>query len=417
MLTRMPNARAVIDPRLALAGLAVLAGCDGVVVPPLDGASIDAGPEGHDATSSTFDTGALDAGVVIDAAASPDAAVALPGVAPRPGLDGEIEATEGAVSLHVTPDAPGLVRIEAAPDEHITFFLTFAEGLRTIELEVLRWDGREAASLGVTDAGPGLRTLAAFDGSGTRTFWARVTTELPSLEATLTITRVPFEDAPMCLEDCARLLQLPLPNDPSVDGYTTRSSTVFRYQYGRRDLVMYVRHAAQRVAALGMAPLIPEDFSQWNGETPGNDVGAPRHASHQRGKDVDISLHGLDGRNEWRTYCEPERTADGRECVPGTITNYDGTANAAWFGDLFASGRVTMCFLDRELIPATVTGAEEASLVGELEDTLVPLFDDGVHLQHWPNHDNHVHVRVSESESIGALSWTGEVRSEPFEAP
>lgn len=370
-----------------------------------------------DAITILDDAPGLDAFPIDDAwRESPDAAVVASGVAPRPGLPDEIEGG-GEVDLHVTPSAPALVRIEAMPDEHVTFFLTFTEGLRTIELEVLRWDGDEAVSLGLTDAGPGLRTLAVFDDAGPRTFWARVTTELPSLDATLTITRVPFEDGPMCFEDCAHLLQMPLPNDAAIDGYTTRPSTVFRYQYGRRDLVMYVRHAGQRVAELGMAPFIPEDFSQWDGQTPGTDVGATRHASHQRGKDVDISLHGLDGRNEWRTYCEPESTGSGRECVPGSITNYDGTANATWFGDVFASGRVTMCFLDRELIPATVTGAEEASLVGELDEDVVPLFDDGVHLQHWPNHDNHIHIRVSESDAIGALSFTGDAEPIPFEAP
>ncbi|MFO0709537.1 MAG: hypothetical protein U0353_06840 [Sandaracinus sp.] len=392
-----------------------LAGCDGVVMGgPLDAGLVDG--RALDAPSDPMrDASSLDASH--DALVPADAASLVTGIAPHPGIEGEIDASDGELPVHVTPTSPALVRIEAAPNEHVTFFLTFTEGLRTIELEVLRWDGERAVSLGVTDAGPGLRTLAAFDPSGPRTFWARVTTELPSLDATLTITRVPFDDGPMCLEDCAHLLQMPLPNDPALDGYTTRSSTVFRYQYGRRDLLMYVRHAAQRVAGLGMAPLIPEDFSQWDGMTPGTDVGAPRHASHQRGKDVDISLHGLDGMNEWRSYCTPEATADGRECVPGTIMNFDGTANAIWFGDIFASGRVTMCFLDRELIPAAVTGAEEASLVGELDDTLVPLFDDGVHLQHWPNHDNHLHVRVSESDSIGALSWTGARTEEPFEAP
>ena len=404
---------------IALSTSLALVGCDG----PTDHGQADAGAAPDAVISDALGLDARSPLVDAPIAASTDAFVAsdapMPAsaVAPRPGLPGELDG-EDEIDLRVTPSEPALVRIEAAPDEHVTFFLTFDEGLRTIELEVLRWDGEEAVSLGLTDAGPGLRTLAVFDDSGPRTFWARVTTELPSLDATLTITRVPFEDGPMCFEDCARLLQMPLPNDPAVDGYTTRSSTVFRYQYGRRDLVMYVRHAGQRVAALGMAPFIPEDFSQWDGRTPGADVGATRHASHQRGKDVDISLHGLDGRNEWRTYCEPERTSDGRECVPGSITNYDGTANAIWFGDLFASGRVTMCFLDRELIPATVTGAEEASLVGELDEALVPTFDDGVHLQHWPNHDNHIHVRVSESDAIGALSFTGEdAEPVPFEAP
>ena len=405
---------------LALAVLLAVAGCDGVVMGMPADADVSRDAPGLDTSSPDALTLGLDAPPpIVDAPMpAPDASPSDPGIAPRPGLPGERPATEGEVAIAASPSSPALVRIEAAPDEHITFFLTFDETIRDVELEVLRWDGAEAMALGLTDAGPGLRTLAAFDGSGTRTFWARVTTGLSAFEGTLTITRTPFDDGPMCLDDCERLLQLPLPNDPSVDGYATRSSTVFRYQYGRRDLVMFVRHAARRVADLGMAPILPEDFSQCNGETPGNDVGSPRHASHQRGKDVDISLHGLDGRNEWRSYCEAVRGADGRECTPGSITNYDGTANAIWFGDIFASGRVTMCFLDQELIPATVVGAEEASVLGELEEPLVPLFDDGVHLQHWPNHDNHIHVRVSESPSIGALSWDGEPASvEPFEAP
>ncbi len=400
---------------LALTSLLALAGCDGVVMGPLDAGTPPLDAVGADAQARDAQSAPLDAWTSTEL---PDAARPDPGIAPRDALPGELPATEGDVAVSATSSMPALVRIEANPDEHITFFLTFDESLRDVDLEVLRWDGTAAVSLGVTDAGPGLRTLAAFDGSGTRTYWARVTTGLASLGATLTITRTPFEDGPMCLEDCARLLQLPLPNDAARDGYTTRSSTVFRYQYGRRDLLMYVRHAAARVAELGMAPIIPEDFSQWDGQTPGIDVGSPRHASHQRGKDVDISLHGLDGRNEWRSYCDAVRGADGRECTPGSITNYDGAANATWFGDIFASGRVTMCFLDEELIPATVVGAEEASLLGELDEAVVPLFDDGVHLQHWPNHDNHIHVRVSESASIGALSWAGEGSvEEPFEAP
>jgi hypothetical protein len=401
---------------LVLAPALALLGCEGVTMGPLDAGAPpdDTWSTGTDGAPTPVDVGTL----ALDAWAAPDAARPDPGVAPRPGLPGETPADEGAVAVTATSSTPALVRIETAPDEHVTFFLTFDADLRDIELEVLRWDGTEAVRLGVTDAGPGLRTLAAFDGSGTRTFWARVTTGLPTLAATLTITRTPFEDGPMCLDDCARLLQLPLPNDPAVDGYATRASTVFRYQYGRRDLLMFVRHAAQRVAELGMAPLVPEDFSQWNGETPGDDVGSPRHASHQRGKDVDISLHGLDGRNEWRSYCEAVRGSSGRECIPGSITNYDGAANASWFGDLFASGRVTMCFLDQELIPATVVGAEESSLLGVIDEATVPMFDDGVHLQHWPNHDNHIHVRVSESEALGALAWTGEpADEEPFEAP
>ena len=58
---------------------------------------------------------------------------------------------------------------------------------------------------------------------------------------------------------------------------------------------MFVRHAARVMADAGYAPFYPEDFSQWDGDIPGRDVGRTRHVSHQRGKDVDISLYGEDG--------------------------------------------------------------------------------------------------------------------------
>jgi hypothetical protein len=378
-------------------------GCaPGEAVPAIDG--------GRDLGDAASDGSAVRDGGVTGA----DAAHADPGVAPMDAIPGEDIATGDTVLVDAPVDEPVVVRVDVQPSEHITFFLTFDREDASVELEVLRWDGASPVSLGVTDAGPGLRTLAAFDPTGPRTFWARITAHDAELASTLTITRVPFEDAPVCESDCAHLLQLPLANDPLRDGYASRPSTVFRYQYGRRDLVMFVRHAAQHMVALGMAPIIPEDFSQWDGETPGTDVGAPRHASHQRGKDVDLSLYGDDGLSEWRSYCTTQPTDGGRECIPGTIDGLDGYANALFVGDFFATGRVTMCFLDQELIPALIDGAETAASVGELDASLVPLYSDGTHLQHWPNHDNHVHVRVSEE----AASMFGFALREPvFEAP
>lgn len=218
---------------------------------------------------------------------------------------------------------------------------------------------------------------------------------------------MPFEDAPLCTSDCEHLLQLPLPNDPATDGYRTTGSTIFRYQYGRRDLLMFLRHAGQRMVALGHEPFVPEDLSQWDGLTPGTDVGAPRHASHQRGKDVDLSLYGTDGRSAWRSYCTTVSTVDGRVCQPGTATGYDGYANAVFFGDFYATGRVTMCFLDQELIAPTIPGAEAGVAASEIQASVLPSYSDGVHLMHWPNHDNHVHVRVSEDPTPASLSWPG----------
>jgi hypothetical protein len=187
---------------------------------------------------------------------------------------------------------------------------------------------------------------------------------------------------------------------------------VFRYQFGRRDLVMLTRHLGRTLAARSYAPFVPEDFSQWNGETPGADVGALRHASHQRGKDVDLSLYGLDGQAPWRSYCNAVTSSEGRECVAGSIRNFDGFVNALLLGGYFASGRATMMFLDRELIPATRTGAATAITRGLLPSGVSTSFTNGVALQHWPNHDNHVHIRMSEA-AYGSSALT----YEPFEEP
>jgi hypothetical protein len=325
------------------------------------------------------------------------------------------EETTGGV-LSVPSEGERIVRVDVLPSEHVTFFATFAQGDASVVMDVLRWDGTSAVSLGTTDAGEGLCTLAVFDPTGPRTFWARVRSmEGDAIDVTLTITRVPFEDGASCSGDCDRLLQLPLTIDALTDGYTHTSSTVFRYQYGRRDMVMFVRHAGHTMGAMGLAPFVPEDLSQWGGLTPGTDVGAPRHALHQRGKDGDFSLYGLDGQSIWRSFCTTRETADGRECVPGTETGLDGLATAQLLADFYGTGRVTMCFLDRELHATVIAGAHEGVMRGLVDPALEPLYADGVHLQHWPNHDNHVHIRLS--EAVGSALTFGARPPEPFEAP
>jgi hypothetical protein len=179
--------------------------------------------------------------------------------------------------------------------------------------------------------------------------------------------------------------------------------------------VMFIRHAGRTMLSHGFSSFVPEDLSQWDGETPGTDVGALRHASHQRGKDVDLSLYGSDGESTWRSYCDTTSTSGGRECLAGTEHDFDGVANAVFFGDFLATGRVTMSFLDAELHPGLFAGAETASAMGMLDPSLVELFSDGVHVQHWPNHDNHIHVRVSEAD--GASTFFFALEPAAFEPP
>lgn len=385
---------------LPLAASVLLLACSGegeVLTAPVtdDAALADTG------SSEASSPAPEDAG---DAEAAVDAGPTRP-----PAVEGERAASDGAQSVSIAEKGEAVFRVETRPGEHVHFLLTFDPPSQPVVMKVERWTGSERAALGLTDAGGGLRTLAVFDATGAGTFWVRVTSA-KAFGGTLTVTRTPFEDGPKCTSDCAHLLQLPLPNDPAIDGYAHDSGTVFRYQFGRRDMLMLLRHAGRRMIALGKPPFYPYDLSQWNGETPGVDVGAPRHASHQRGKDVDVSLYGSDGKAHWRSFCTATTTADGRECLNGTAKGLDARSTARELAGFYEGDIVTMMFLDRELIELVKPAAAPLASDGVIESRLVPLYGDGTHLQHWPNHDNHVHVRISEA----AKSVVG---VEPVEPP
>jgi hypothetical protein len=347
----------------------------------------------------------------------PDAGPPAPtGVAPPGVIDGEQPLADGDTAIDLAPGATLTYRLETQPGQHVGFGLVFPQTVTKLHMTLLRWDGEAPVELGVADGGVGVRFLAAMDQQLTRTYWLRLDSASAEVSGTLTTTRTAFTDGIHCHDDCATLLQLPLANDPAYDGYKWDAGTIFRYQFGRRDLVMYLRYTARQRVLEGKAPVIPYDFSQWDGQTPGTDVGAPRHLSHQRGKDVDVSIYGDDGLSIWRSYCTTEAVSGGRQCIPGTRQNFDGYETAREIGHFFESGRVTMCFLDQELIAAVVPGAADASGDGFITSDLVPLFGDGVHIQPWPNHDNHVHVRVSETTVTGKLT-ASQLAAEPFEAP
>lgn len=418
-----PTHAARLALTVALASLAV--GCGGsesdseiTAVPEagLDDRDASVVDAAVDADLAARDAETTDSALSPDAAPSSDAAsqdAAVATIAPSGARSGERALGTAAVSVSLAPGASAVFRVDATSDEHLGAELTFAPADLDLTLTLERWEGTAPRTLATTDGGRGIRTLAAFDAQGPRTFWFVVKAGARSVSnASIVVRRTPFRDGATCASDCAKLLQLPVRNDPRVDGYDHAASTVFRYQFGRRDLVMLTRHLGRTLAARGYAPFVPEDFSQWNGETPGADVGALRHASHQRGKDVDVSLYGLDGQAPWRSYCNAVTTSEGRECVAGSIRNYDGFVNALLLGGYFESGRATMMFLDRELIPATRTGATTAIARGVLPASVATSFTNGVALQHWPNHDNHVHVRMSEAPyGSSALTY------EPFEAP
>lgn len=383
-------------------------GCEGSV----GGDAFDGGP-----LDGGFDDGATDALVDSGPDAPMDAAVDTgppppPGLAPR-GLVAEAQPETPTVAVSLAPGEALVVRVEVAASEHVGFHLLFEPERADVVMYVDRFDGVGEQELGLTDGGRGVRFLAVFEPDGERTHWVRVEAGADGLEGTLDIVHTPFVDGVRCEDDCDRLLQLPMPRDPAVDGYTWIPSTILRYWFGRRDLLMMVRHAGQTLAALGHAPFEPGDFSQWDGETPGADTGSLRHASHQRGKDVDLTLYGEDGLAFWRSFCETHRPEGGRECLAGTASGLDGEVNAIFYGAILASGRVTMSFLDRELIPIVADGAVTGVEAGLVPADVLPLFTDGRRLQHWPNHDNHIHVRVSEEPYDGTMALIAPLAFEP----
>jgi hypothetical protein len=349
-----------------------------------------------------------------DAGADGAADAGRSGLAPMGVVLGE--QPSGPTNPVMLPAGGGAIyRVDTQPGEHTAFDLTFPATTQGVTLSVDRWDGMMPVELGTTDGGAGFRVLAVLDQGGPRTFWVRVHTG-DAVSAVLTITRTPFTDAQHCATDCAHLLQLPLPNDPRVDGYTEHASVVYRYQFGRRDLLMFLRAAGRKMAAAGKDPFQPEDLSQWDGMTPGTDVGAPRHLSHKRGINVDVSLYGLDGQAIWRSFCTTEAVSGGRQCVPGTRKDLDPLWVAREISAFYDSGRVTMCFLDQELIAAVKPAAMQAANLGLIPSANVALFGDGVHLQHWPNHDNHVHVRIAETATTTTPGETSQP-IEVFEGP
>ncbi len=338
-------------------------------------------------------------------------------IAPSGAIAGEILAQPGQQTVVLNGSMDVVYRVDTSPDEHIGFELDFAPADLAVTMQASRWTGTAPVGIGLTDAGGGLRVLAVRDANVPRTYWVRIHAAKAATTASLTLTRTKFVEGIHCKEDCAKLLQLPLPNDPLVDGYDVEGA-VLRYQFGRRDLVMFFRDVASKLRSYSYDSVKPNDFSQWNGETPGTDVGAPRHVSHQRGKDVDVSLYGLDKLSKWRSYCTVQTTSNGRECKTGTAMNFDGYTNAHFFGLFYASDRVTYMFLDRELLALVAKEAPKALSDGLVQTAYSKYYSDGKHLEHWPNHDNHVHVRVSEESSTGdGLPKATWAEPDPLEAP
>jgi hypothetical protein len=302
------------------------------------------------------------------------------GIAPAGALANE-QLLSGPLAVAVTAASGPAYRVDAAAGEHLGFRLDFRPTSAAVTLELLRWHQGAAVSLAITDDGPGFRVLAGLDAEAARTYWVRLGGA--SASGTLSVTRTPFEEGARCDTDCDRLLQLPVPNGPD-QGYDNAPGAAYRYQFGRRDLLMFTRHAGRVMRSTGVDPFLIQDLSNWDGTQP------PGHLSHDLGKDVDYSIYNQAGESVWGSFCQG--TAD-YECVPGSGRDFGAEHMARLLAAVFESRRAVYAFLDREFHAALFAAAQQLADSGEIDSDLVSVFHDVV--AHWPNHYNHVHFRVS----------------------
>ena len=302
-------------------------------------------------------------------------------IAPLGALPGETPADEGSMTLPVGDNDWGpAVRVDAAATEHVGFRLDFSPSDAVVELQVLAWDGQTANSLGVTNEGPGLRVLAARDPSQSRTFWARAKGNVGT--GTLTVTRTPVADDPPCAAQCGTLLQLPLPVNAPLQGYDMPAGVVYRYQFGRSDVLTAVFYAGQRMASLGYAPFTLKDLSKWDGNKP------PGHETHTDGYHADISLYDAGGQAVWKVLC----AGTSSQCT-GAPNNFGAPAMALLVGAFFESGIVSSIYLDNVLIAPLRTAADALLVDGLLTSDVHAIIHSDA-LRHVNYHHHHIHIRA-----------------------
>lgn len=299
-----------------------------------------------------------------------DVAMAHDALAPAGAFDGE-PASSGGNDISIRPDWGQALRFDVPASTHVTFRLSASNH----EMQILQWTGDAVEEMAITTG----RTMAVLDDFADRTYWVRARGDTST--SAVSATYLPFRKGLTCEDDCARLMQLPLANDPEQDGYDMVEGVVYRYQFGRRDVLMSVRDAGRVIASQGVMPFTVEDLSKESGAKP------PGHASHTEGKDIDLSVYDVDGNATWIPQCNET----GDNCIRGTDFGMDVDSMARKIGALVAGERITHIFLDREFHDRFFAAADDLVAMGMLPPSAVPYMKSVV--MHWPNHNNHIHIR------------------------
>jgi penicillin-insensitive murein endopeptidase len=197
---------------------------------------------------------------------------------------------------------------------------------------------------------------------------------------------------------------------PDAKGSYNRGSLEFAWELPLEG-EGYVRLFSQRNrgwATLPMIEMIEKSAFEINQLYPGKDpllVGdisahkggkISRHSSHQNGLDVDLSYYRLNGSEQ-----SSERQDSFLENMVrgGRLSkNFDVVRNWELVKALFRFGKVTRIFIDKVIKKEFCKHAE---ILGEKE-----LYQDVLkRLKPYPNHSNHLHVRIQCPEnSIGCVN-------------
>lgn len=418
----LPPLRIVL-PALALSA-ACVAGCGAA---ELAAPTASAGPA---ASASPTVSAALAAGTALAAAPAPVASLAGP---PRPAADpSPPRPTTAAPADRAPPEPPPGTSRRLALDA-ARMALPAGRSLVDVEIPAGQYIsilvlGRAEALLGFDVLGPpALRPLRAHrpldeDGllpralsfrapEGAAAIQLLVDVETP-VELARTAAEAPEEIAPHPPgKPRPPALELPLIGMPvplaREDGYLLQSPA--RYQFARADVARALLAAFRQTRRrFRREPIAIADISQWDGRKPKSDLGAPRHISHELGRDVDLALPALlDEPSTVRAHCAgvfvaPEHWV----CAPGTAEGVDALRLAYFLGLLLdgsPEGAVTAIFTDevyiREIRRAAETLRERrwikpAGLAGLLDERL---------LRPSAYHTDHVHVRFGGAPARPAL--------------
>jgi hypothetical protein len=179
------------------------------------------------------------------------------------------------------------------------------------------------------------------------------------------------------------------------DGYLLERPN--RYQFARPDVAMALMDAFRDTRLrYRRDPVTVADISQWNGKRPAVDLGAPRHVSHEGGRDVDLGLPATDGPSSVRDHCDRDTSKDFTKavCKKGSVRGLDAGRLAYLLGRLVKKGNVDKIFLDAELIDPMAKAALALRTQGVLKpDVADKLQPEGGVVRHLAWHTDHVHVR------------------------